>query len=447
MPPTSRTSRRLAIAGLAAALTLVGVRSRAEGPGAPPPLAPVARDALLAEVARAHPEVLASEQRAVALERAAESQGSLPAPAVMAQLWAVPLAKPYALGDANMLMLGVEQSFPAPGSRGAKERATALRSKGERANSAEIARQRRRELDHAFADYVESTSRHRAHAEHLRIAERTVALARARHAGGGSLVDVAQAEVELARMTADVVTDGTRVDAARGRINALLGRDALAPLGPPLIVEAETSAWDAKTALEKARASRPVLRATASQRAALAEDARAAKLEATVPSFTVAALYFAPVGEAGRHGYGFNAGMSLPWLWGEASARHEATREAARAGEHEVTAALRPVEAEVASAEATVRAAALRLVALRDQAVPASRRALDVARAGYEAGRVDAIAMLYAERMVVDVETELVAARATLDHALADLEGAIGAPLPRRRLVAAPAEQGAAHEH
>ncbi|HQY60949.1 MAG TPA: TolC family protein [Polyangiaceae bacterium] len=432
------TSPRRVCAALVATFVLTFTAPPAWAEGG---LAPVTREGLLAELARSHPEVQAAEQRAVALERGAQAQGSLPAPAVMAQLWSVPLARPYALGDANMLMLGVEQGFPAPGSLGAKERAATLRSTGERANGAEVARQRRRELDHAFADYVESTSRHRVHGEHRALAERTLALARARHAGGGSLVDVAQAEVELARMLADVVTDGTRVAAGRGRINALLGRPTLGPLGPPLIVEAETSAWDAKTALEKAKAYRPALRATAAQRAALAEDARAAKIEATVPSFKVAALYFAPVGE-GRHGYGFNAGMSLPWLWGEASARRDAAREAARAGEREVAGAIRPVEAEVATAEATVRAAALRLVALRERAVPASRRALDVARAGYEAGRADALAMLYAERVVVDVETSLVEARATLDHALAELDAAVGAAVPRRRLVGAPADSG-----
>ena len=37
-------------------------------------------------------------------------------------------------------------------------------------------------------------------------------------------------------------------------------------------------------------------------------------------------------------------------------------------------------------------------------------------------------------RAVVDVESEIVVSRATLDHALAELEASVGAEVPRRAL-------------
>lgn len=397
-------------------------------------LRPVDRASLLATAVHSHPSVRASQERASARARAAESEGSLPPPEAMMQIWQVPIARPYAVGDAQMIMFGVGQSFPAIGARGARQRAGELDAEAERAMGADRARQVRRDVDHAFADYVEATARHRIHLEHRLVATRTAELARARHAGGGSLGDLAQAEVELARVEADVVTDATRIEAARGRINALIGKDAMAPLGPPVIGDPETSGWDAKTALAKARENRPELRAAQAQRDARGEEARAAAKEALIPSFSVAALYFAPTNPMPHHGYGVNASISLPWLWGEAAGKREATREAANAAASEAIAARRPIEADVAMQEANVRAAGMRLLALRERALPASKRSFDTAWAGYESGRTDVLTLLSTRRAVVDVESDIVAARASLDHALADLEAAVGTEVPRRKL-------------
>jgi outer membrane protein TolC len=179
---------------------------------------------------------------------------------------------------------------------------------------------------------------------------------------------------------------------------------------------------------------RPQLRAAEAERAAREEEAHAAAQEAKLPSFSVAALYFAPVGPMPVHGYGANASMSLPWLWGEASSKRDAAREQAEAARGEVRGATIPVNAEVAMADANMRANALRLQALRDRALGASKRSFEAAWAGYEAGRTDVLTLLSARRAVVDVESEIVVARASLDHALAELDASVGAPVPRKPL-------------
>lgn len=433
-----RQSHRL-LAGLVVVLS--SAVARAEPPEG---LAPVDRGSLVASALRAHPAIRSAEQRAVATRVRGESEGSLPPPEAMVQVWQVPIARPYAVGDAQMVMVGLGQTFPAPGARGARQRAAEHEADAERAGAGEMARTIRAEVEHAFADYVEATALHRVHLEHREVARRMFELARARHAAGGSLADAAQAEVELARMDADVVKDGTRITAARARLNALLGRDALAPLGPPRVGDAETAAWDVRTATDKARELRPELRASAARLAARREEATAAKREALLPSFSVAALYFAPTGPMPQHGYGMNASMSLPWLWGEASGKRRAAGELARAAESDVEAARRPIDAEVATSEAGVRAQASRLVTLRDRALPASKRAFEVTWSGYEASRGDVLSVVSAHRAIVDVENEVVEARAALEHALADLDAAVGTEVPRRPLVAS---DGGRHDH
>lgn len=395
---------------------------------------PVDRAVILTAAVRHHPGVRAAEERARATSLAADAEGRLPPPEAMVQIWQVPIARPYAVGDGQMIMVGLGQTFPAPGARGARERAAHHAADADLAAATDRRRLIRRDADHAFADYVEATARHRIHLEHRAVAERALSLAKARHAGGASLSDVAQAEVELARMESDVVTDRTRIEGARGRLNALLGRDANAPLGPPIIGEPEVATWDARTASTKAREARPEFKMAGAQFDARTEEARAAEQEAKLPSFTVAALYFAPTTPMPQHGYGVNASMSLPWLWGEASSRRDARRQSAVAASSEALAARIPIDAEVATAEANMRASALRLQALRDRALPASRRAFDVAWAGYESARTDVLVLLVARRSVVDVESEIVMARASLDHALAELDAAVGVEVPRRTL-------------
>jgi outer membrane protein TolC len=408
--------------------------------------APMERSALVAEALRSHPAIRAAEQRASAVRRLGDAEGSLPAPEAMTQIWQVPIARPYAVNDAQMIMFGVGQKFPAVGARDARRRAADHDAEAELAASSDVARQVRREVSHAFADYVEASARHRVHREHRALVQRTLDVAAARHAAGGSLSDVAQAEVELARTDADVVTDGTRIEAARSRLNALVGRPLLSPMAPPASGAPETSAWDAATALAKARETRPELRASSERREARREEARAAEREATIPSFGVAVLYFAPTSPMPEHGYGVNASMTLPWLWGEASARRDARREAAVAAETDVLAARRPVDAEIASAEANVRGATLRLQTLEGRALPAGRRALDVARSGYETGGTAMLVVLSLQRSVVEVEMDVIAARAMLDHALADLDAAVGAEVPRIAVAAAAAHEGNGHE-
>lgn len=434
------TRMRGLAACLTSALVLVSTHVFADGP--------LDRSAAIRAAVAAHPGVGAAEKRAHAAALAATAEGSLPPPEAMVQVWQVPIARPYAIGDAGMVMVGLGQTFPAPGARGARERAGLSAASAERAMVAERIRTIRRDAEHAFADYVEATARHRIHLEHRAVALRTLELARARHAGGGSLTDVTQAEVELARMDVDVVGDRSRIDGTRERLNSLMARPPLSPLGPPISGEPEIAAWDLATELAKAREQRPELRAAAAQRDARQEEASAAEKEAKLPSFRVAALYFAPVGMMPVHGFGADASMSLPWLWGEARSRSKARREAAEAARAEARAATIPVDAEVSMADANMRALALRLQTLRDRALPASRRSFDAAWAGYEAARTDVLTLLAARRAVVDVETDIVAARAALDHALADLDAAVGAEVPRRALGPLDAsllENGASH--
>jgi cobalt-zinc-cadmium efflux system outer membrane protein len=380
-----------------------------------------------------NPAARVPAERAAAANAMAKAVGSLPPPEVMGQIWQVPLAHPAAL-DRQMIMVGVTQSFPAPGSLAARERATTAEANVDKAMAGDQRRAILRAAGHAFADYEESTARHRVHRAHLQITQHLFDVAQARHAAGGSLTDVVRAEVEMSRVEADFVTDATLVESARAHLNALLARPPGASLGVPIDTEPSMPAADVTALLSAARGSRPEFKAAEAEKEARQYAAEAAEREATWPAFAVGALYFPPTSAVPEHGYGATLSMSLPWLWGAAAAKATAERESLRAATSNVEATKIPVDAEVVTAESKARSAGYRVKVLRDRTLPASLRGFEVARAGFESGRTDLMTVLDSRRAVVDVEQEIVMARADLSHALTDLEAAVGAEVATRPL-------------
>jgi cobalt-zinc-cadmium efflux system outer membrane protein len=242
------------------------------------------------------------------------------------------------------------------------------------------------------------------------------------------------------------VTDATLEQRAQGTLNALLGREPARPLGAALPGEPEVAAWTVEELVAEARRVRPELRAASAEREARRQDASAAAREATWPSFSVAALYFAPTVAMPEHGYGVNASMSLPWLWGGAAQRRDAEEARLASAALAEQGAHIEVDAEVVGAAAAARSAALRLRVLGGRALAASQRGFDATWSAYETGQRDVLTVLSAERAVVDVREQIVMARAALDHALADLDAAVGREVPRAPLAsvsaATPNEEG-----
>jgi outer membrane protein TolC len=193
-------------------------------------------------------------------------------------------------------------------------------------------------------------------------------------------------------------------------------------------------AVDVAALLAHAQKTRPELKQAQAQQQVRVHASRAAEREATWPSFAAGALYFPPSSAMPHHGYGVSLSVSMPWLWGAAGHRKDAEVELLGAANMNVDAVRIPINAEVVTAEATTRTSAVRLQVLRDRALPASRRSFDVARAGFESGRIDLTAVLDARRAVYEVEREAITARADLERALTDLDAAVGAEVPLRPL-------------
>jgi len=435
-----RIIRTLLILTLIAPFGVMGRDAIAQvGPSPQPDLSgPVDRDLLVRVALDRSPGLRAVRHRAAAMRQMGEAERKMPAPEADFQIWQIPASRPYAVGDAGMIMLGVRQPIPAPGSLSARAEAKEAAAGVEDAMLSEREREIVQEVEHAFVDYLEARELHRAHMAHHVTAARVLAVARARYTAGGMLEEVAQAEVELARIEADMAQEEAKVTSARVMLNGLLLRQPDAPLGDPVVGDPATVGESDAELIARAETKRPEVRSAQARTAARQAEARVSDTEAKWPMFSVGATYFAPTNNMPMHAYGVSVGSSLPWLWGRSRAESAANKAMTSATHLEVEEARAKIRAEVAAKAASVRAAARRYQVLRDRAVPAGKRAWEAAASGYESNRTNLVTLLMARTSVVEIEVDVIMARTAIEHALVDLDWAAGARVKRAAIAPQP---------
>lgn len=393
------------------------------------------RDLAIRVAVDRNPAIKASVQRALGIRALADSEGRLPPPELSFNLWSVPFVRPVSFGDAQMISLGLSQTFPAPGSLSAHEEATEKSADAELAMSQDGARDVVRAVDHALVDLEEAVTMEDSHLVHKNLAGEMEQIAIARQAGGGPLADVTQARVEVASFEAEVASEAAVAMKARILLNALLSRPVAAPLARPTLPPPATVATPLADLVTLAITTRPELRAAAAREQAQRASLRAAHREAIWPVFSLGIMYMAPTTGMPDHAYGLTASMSLPWLWGGASHKADAQEKLVKAASLDAGDAQYRIGVDVATAFGGVKAAEARLVVLVGRALPAARQALDGALSSYRSGQGDVLSLLRVERAVVDIEIQIIMTRVALEHALVDLDWAVGARVSRTPIV------------
>jgi cobalt-zinc-cadmium efflux system outer membrane protein len=326
----------------------------------------------------------------------------------------------YAFGVTLPLELGAKR-----GRRVAVAEATAD------AAAAEIARTElevRAEVRRAFYESVAAERRVALAHEVADLAQRARDAAQARvDAGDAPRLEQLQAELELARAQNELATrDGERV-AARVELNALLGL----PPGATTVVRGELSEGavpEESAAVTRALDSSLDLAVLDRRiREAQARVALARALQIPDLSLSGTVTQDAP----GEFNTGYRAGFSLT-LPIFTTHRAGVVRE-----ESAVTQARAEREAAVTQTSAAVMAARVRATALREQIdreerdiLPRARQVEDMAEDSYRSGQTGLVALLQVLQTTRDTRLQTVETALAYQRALADLERAIGAPLP-----------------
>ena len=247
-------------------------------------------------------------------------------------------------------------------------------------------------------------------------------------AGTVARLDVINANVAVAQVGNDLITNERDIANARASLNRLLGRPLGAPIaagdslgvpaGLPQLADLEAAALR----------NRPELASLQSQRAGAHATTQLAK-EFWLPDLTVGISkdFLADP----QPGY-FTTGISMPiplFYWNHSKGAIAQSR----FRETELEATVRDAEAAVAQdvrAAYTAATTALRqVVFIRDQLLPAARQAYRIASASYGLGGSSALEVNAARAAMISADSQYTDALAAANSARAELERAVATPL------------------
>lgn len=424
-----RTRSTIPLLSIAALLTPGGAPIARAADRAEADLAREARLEAILHLALDRNADLAEERARVASARARTSQaGRLPDLQLKYEQWGIPLRRPHAVQDSMFLMLGLSQTLPAPGTRAARARVAEQEATSAAASVATRRRELRAQVRRAFADYYRADRELLLHREHVEVAARLVELSRASYRSGRrGQQDVLRVSLELSRLHRDLAHIEQERISSQALLNALMNRDADAPLGPPAELEPAALAQASFVAVDQPpdRERAEVAAATAAVRRSEA-SLELARREGRWPSVTLGADYMYMPFEHDRHAYGAMVVLNLPWVSPGRRDAVKAAEESVIAERHALESVRNVVRYEARDARARHEAARSTFVIVDQDLLPQAQRNFEAAQAAYSAGQGDAIGLVDALRSYLDIRLDRVRALVHLATTAADLARAAG---------------------
>jgi cobalt-zinc-cadmium efflux system outer membrane protein len=286
----------------------------------------------------------------------------------------------------------------------------------------------RSDVRRAYSDVLVTAARLAVLLELQDLSRRARDTAQARFdAGDAPRLEVLQADLAVGAAENEAAATEGAARAARTRLNALLGEplDADLRLADPLFTDA---AMPAGAALDLARSSSSELRLLdrrIEEQRARVELANALRTPDVVPSASLTH------DSQPEFDYGWRAGVAivLPVL-----STHKAGVRVEQATLDELTATRQAVETRIAgdvtAAAAAADAGRAAYIRYRDAILPQAEQVEQLAQDSYRLGQTGIAALLQSLQAARDLRLRSIDAAAQLRGAVADLERAIGAPLP-----------------
>ena len=380
------------------------------------PLPGATVDDLLARVRKFNPELAAA-----ALDREAAVAKIYPAGALDDPM--VNLSRDQAF---RQTLFTASQDFPLWGKRDLRRsvaEANAAASAGREGSvTAELEEQTKVVFSQYYQAYQALRVTREIHALHRTVADSV----RVRYAQGlGSQSDAIRAELELTRLEPELSALDRDEEAAKAKINALIGRPADAELAPPRELRKLPAAASLKleTLMARARNSNPML-ATARSEIEAAEGERRLVDKSWYPdvTLTLGGDDLAGIGTRVTAG----VGIKVPLQWGvrEAQAREATAKKGA--AELRLDAANLKIESELQSALASLARAQHTSELLEHGLGQQSEAAYRSALASYQQGRSDLTAVLDAARRRLEVRIETLQVGTEAQTAFAAIERLTG---------------------
>jgi outer membrane protein TolC len=371
---------------------------------------------LVATALEKNPELAAARAKWDAARQQAPQARALEDPMAGVTLERMGTMRPDKVTDAEWM---VSQKLPWPGKRAPKIRAATLAAEVTGFEYLEQRRKVQAAVEAAYADLWlarESVRSMAAARDVMTQAEKTV---RARYETGAAMqTDVLRLQVELARMSNDVVTMEREVAVAEAALNQQLNAPSTTPRATPTL-ELPVLPHTLDELLARARQYCCILmarlRAIEGKRAAV----EAAKREGWPDvEFRLAARQY----NNGLKEFDSGVGINVPWLWrGKYRAMTaEATAEVQMA-EADFTAELNMTQLAIREHYTKTETARRQFDLLDQTLLPQTRQLFTATRTNYETGKATMTELLEAQRALRDFELQQARARAEFVKSFARL--------------------------
>jgi outer membrane protein, heavy metal efflux system len=383
---------------------------------------------LIQEALDRNPEVEAAREQVRALKERIPQARALDDPEAKIQLWNTP--ESLNLTRTATTIYGLAQRFPFPGTLAQQEQLAAR----EADQAVQRLAAKEREIIAAVkAAYYEFFYAHQAlaiHHERVDLLKRFFEIANAKfRVGQGTQVDVLKAQVELSKLLQHLPLLEQQLKTAKARLNTLLNRDPLAPLGVPGEPAARRLGSTLEGLQDRALRLRPELReadmAIAQSEAAI----RLAHLQ-YYPKLRIEVQRWQNFNAS--DGFGGNFTLNIPFaFWTkpkydaqvrEAAAQVETARSRKQTLENLTRFQVQDLIAQVRATEQIVDLYATTVL-------PQALQTRDAAMAGYRTGRTDFLDLIEADRAVLTYRLEYARAKADVEQQLANLERVVGTEL------------------
>jgi cobalt-zinc-cadmium efflux system outer membrane protein len=247
-------------------------------------------------------------------------------------------------------------------------------------------------------------------------------------AGTVARLDVLQARVNFSQARNQTIADERALTNAHAALNRLLARPSGSPVEPDETLDVPPSPVALAALLTLAAECRPELASIVAQR----EGARfAVKLahEFWFPDLNVSLFRNFTVGSSDS--YSTAGTIAIPlffWQHEKGDVAAAEARQTELAADESVTRA--QVELDVRTAYAAADTARRQAVWIRDELLPQAREAYQVAYQSYALGGSSAVDLINAKSALLAATTQLTQALGAVNDAAAQLELAVGAPVP-----------------
>lgn len=395
---------------------------------APTPLA-----TLIEEAAQANPEVRAARREAEAAEQRIAPAGSLADPMLEVGVLNLPIDTfSFREDDMTMKMIGLGQRLPYPGKRRLRQEVAEQDAQATGHRSQETVNRTVRDVRVAYYDLALNATATRLALRNRDTLEQLLRIARAKYeVGQGNQADVLKGELQLSRISDELIRLARERREVAGELDAALGR----PAGQRSIVpEPLALAPTAAVALgHEALAAQPQLLGLQSR---IVRSQKVLDLAAKeyYPDFDVKFAYGqrdrAPDGMSRPGMILFTVGINLPvWrstklapLVAEAEAMRAQALELYEAQRNEI---LMQIHHQAAAAEQSLASARL----YESTILPQARLAVEAALAAYRVNRLDYLNVLDGQMTVFNAEVAYATAVAGYNKALAEIDLLTGAPV------------------